>query len=547
MRWVDISVGKKLYATFCAFILFFLITMGAMLFYLDIVNKDAEILSQPSKDGALLAAEVAHLQWAMNVQNFVLQQGKTPLSVPTDGRQCDFGKWFYGPQRQELEQEVPGMRAIFAKVEDVHTKLHATAHTIKEHMDAGRHDEARAFLQSNTLPLLADVQKLLSQSRNLLTDSKDGLLQHLAASVSNALSLAFIAAVIYIIFAITISVLLVRNICKPLTRITTVADKAARGIFEPSAIDRGDEIGRLAKAFDLAGILYNRRPDAPNKPIKGYLQLGKLVIFCVAAILIIATLINRNPLILLSGLGAMAAVLMLIFQDTILSLVASLQIGSNDMVRIGDWIEMPSQNADGDVIEIALHTVKVRNWDKTITTLPVRKLITDSFKNWRGMQEAGGRRIKRSLFIDQRSVRFLEDAEVVRLEEFVVLNRYLEHKRKELAEWNRKLEEMGARPVNERRVTNLGTFRAYAEEYLRHNPHIRQDMTLLVRQLQPGATGIPLEIYCFTNDTRWAVYEGIQSDIFDHLLAILPVFGLRVYQQCSDLSGMVPPANGFPG
>ncbi|WP_294505509.1 mechanosensitive ion channel family protein [uncultured Victivallis sp.] len=303
----------------------------------------------------------------------------------------------------------------------------------------------------------------------------------------------------------------------------------------------------LAKAFDLAGILYNRRPDAPNKPIKGYLQLGKLVIFCVAAILIIATLINRNPLILLSGLGAMAAVLMLIFQDTILSLVASLQIGSNDMVRIGDWIEMPSQNADGDVIEIALHTVKVRNWDKTITTLPVRKLITDSFKNWRGMQEAGGRRIKRSLFIDQRSVRFLEDAEVVRLEEFVVLNRYLEHKRKELAEWNRKLEEMGARPVNERRVTNLGTFRAYVEEYLRHNPHIRQDMTLLVRQLQPGATGIPLEIYCFTNDTRWAVYEGIQSDIFDHLLAILPVFGLRVYQQCSDLSGMVPPANGFPG
>ena len=269
MRWVDISVGKKLYATFCAFILFFLITMGAMLFYLDIVNKDAEILSQPSKDGALLAAEVAHLQWAMNVQNFVLQQGKTPLSVPTDGRQCDFGKWFYGPQRQELEQEVPGMRAIFAKVEDVHTKLHATAHTIKEHMDAGRHDEARAFLQSNTLPLLADVQKLLSQSRNLLTDSKDGLLQHLAASVSNALSLAFIAAVIYIIFAITISVLLVRNICKPLTRITTVADKAARGIFEPSAIDRGDEIGRLAKAFDTTSAIIKEKLGVSEGLMRG--------------------------------------------------------------------------------------------------------------------------------------------------------------------------------------------------------------------------------------------------------------------------------------
>lgn len=298
----------------------------------------------------------------------------------------------------------------------------------------------------------------------------------------------------------------------------------------------------LSKLLDLIDILYNRRPDAPNKPIKGYLQLGKIVIFAVAVILIVATLINRNPLILLSGLGAMAAVLMLIFQDTILSLVASLQLGSNDMVRIGDWIEMPSQNADGDVIEIALHTVKVRNWDKTITTLPVRKLITDSFKNWRGMHDIGGRRIKRSLYIDQRSVRFLDEAEIHRLEDFVVLNDYLERKRRELADWNRELEEKGAKPINERRVTNLGTFRAYVEEYLRSNPRIRQDMTLLVRQLQPGATGIPLEVYCFTNDTRWAVYEGIQSDIFDHLLAILPVFDLRVFQQCSDTSGMVIPS-----
>jgi len=194
------------------------------------------------------------------------------------------------------------------------------------------------------------------------------------------------------------------------------------------------------------------------------------------------------------------------------------------------------------VIEIALHTVKVRNWDKTITTLPVRKLITDSFKNWRGMQETGGRRIKRSLYIDQRSVRFLDEAEMQRLEDFVVLNDYLERKRRELAEWNRELEQQGAKPINERRVTNLGTFRAYVEQYLRNNAHIRQDMTLLVRQLQPGATGIPLEVYCFTNDTRWAVYEGIQSDIFDHLLAILPIFDLRVFQQCSDTSGMVIPS-----
>ena len=276
----------------------------------------------------------------------------------------------------------------------------------------------------------------------------------------------------------------------------------------------------LAKILDLVEITYSRRPDAAAKPIKGYL-------------------INRNPLILLSGLGAMAAVLMLIFQDTILSVVAGVQLGTNDMVRIGDWIEMPSQNADGDVIEVALHTVKVRNWDKTITTIPVRKLITDSFKNWRGMQETGGRRIKRALYLDQRSVRFLDDAEIRRLEDFVLLDDYLEHKKKELADWNAELARRGAKPINERRVTNLGTFRAYVEQYLRNHPGIHQEMTLLVRQLQPGATGIPLEVYCFTNDTRWAVYEKIQSDIFDHLLAILPVFDLRVFQQCSDTSGMV--------
>jgi Small-conductance mechanosensitive channel len=295
----------------------------------------------------------------------------------------------------------------------------------------------------------------------------------------------------------------------------------------------------LGKLLDLIDLVYRHRPDASSKPIKGFLQLGKIVIFVVAAILIISMLVNRNPLILLSGLGAMAAVLMLIFQDTILSLVASLQLGSNDMVRIGDWIEMPSQNADGDVIEIALHTVKVQNWDKTITTIPVRKLITDSFKNWRGMSESGGRRIKRSLYIDQRSVRFLDDAEVGRLEEFVLLDDYLDRKRKELSEWNARLEIQGAKPINERRVTNLGTFRAYVEQYLRSHSRIHQEMTLLVRQLQPGPTGIPLEIYCFTNDIRWGVYEGIQSDIFDHLLAILPIFDLRVFQQCSDTSGMV--------
>ena len=299
----------------------------------------------------------------------------------------------------------------------------------------------------------------------------------------------------------------------------------------------------FAALLDLINSVYQRRPDANSKPIKGYLQVLKILITVVAVIMIISTLLNRSPMFLLSGLGALAAVLMLIFQDTILSLVASVQIGSNDMVRVGDWIEMPSQNADGYVIDIALHTIKVQNWDKTITTLPIRKLITDSFKNWRGMTEAGGRRIKRSIYLDQKSIRFLNENDISHLKEFVLLDDYLEQKKLELAEWNKKLIESGAKPINCRRVTNLGTFRAYIGQYLRNHPRIHQDMIIMVRQLHPAANGIPLEIYCFTNDIRWDIYEGIQADIFDHLLAIIPEFGLRVFQQCSDSSGfIVPPA-----
>ena len=301
-------------------------------------------------------------------------------------------------------------------------------------------------------------------------------------------------------------------------------------------------IARAATAgVDLIDVTYARRPDARNKPIKGYLQLLKLVIGGVAIVLGIAALIDRNPLILLSGLGAMAAVLMLVFQDTILSLVASVQLGSNDMVRLGDWIEMPSHNADGDVTEIALHTVKVQNWDKTITTLPVRSLITESFKNWRGMTESGGRRIMRSIHLDQRSIRFLDEEEIKNLTQFVLIDEYLHEKQQELIEWNAKLEGKGADPVNSRRITNIGTFRAYVYQYLRSLSTINQDMTMLVRQLQPTSTGLPLQIYCFTSDVRWAVYENTQADIFDHLLAILPEFDLRVFQECSDLSGKAMP------
>ena len=289
----------------------------------------------------------------------------------------------------------------------------------------------------------------------------------------------------------------------------------------------------ISHVLTLLNTLYERRPEALHKPIKGYLQVVKIVVFAIATILMIALLIDRSPLILLSGLGAMAAVLMLIFQDTLLSLVASVQISSNDIIRVGDWIEVPQLNADGDVIDIALHTVKVRNWDNTITSIPTKRFITDSFKNWRGMQESGGRRIKRSLMVDQQSVHFLNDEEKQRLRRFRLLTEYLQEKQQEIDAWNEQLQEQGKEPVNTRRITNLGTFRAYIDRYLRNHPGIHQNMTLMVRQLAPAPDGLPLEIYCFTNSTAWTVYEGIQADIFDHLLSIVPEFGLRVYQHPS--------------
>lgn len=284
----------------------------------------------------------------------------------------------------------------------------------------------------------------------------------------------------------------------------------------------------LSALLNFLNALYQRRPDAARRPIKGYMQLLKLLLFAVATIMIVASLTDRSPLILLSGLGAMAAVLMLIFQDTLLSMVASLQISTNDIIRVGDWVEMPQLNADGEVIDVALHTIKVQNWDKTITSIPTRRFITDSFKNWRGMQESGGRRICRSLRLDQNSVRFLTEAEVEHLAGFNLLREHLGSKQIELAEWNSHLQDCSE--LNLRHLTNLGTFRAYVLQYLRRHPHIRQDTTLLVRQQPPSAEGLGLELYCFTNTTVWADYEGIQGDIFEHLLATLPAFGLRVFQ-----------------
>ena len=286
----------------------------------------------------------------------------------------------------------------------------------------------------------------------------------------------------------------------------------------------------LGVALDIVNALYNQRPIAASRPIKGYIQLVKLGIYLIAGILIIATLIDKSPVILLSGLGAMAAVLMLVFQDTLLSLVASIQISANGLVKVGDWIEMPNLNADGIVIDVALHTVKVQNWDRTITTFPTRRLISDPFKNWRGMQESGGRRIKRSIYIDQTSIHFLTEQESLNVHRLRLLQHYLASKEKEIADWNSRLDDAKNGFINRRRLTNIGTFRAYVEQYLLNHPKIVKNDTILVRQMDPGATGLPIEIYCFTATTVWNDYESIQSDIFDHLYSILPQFGLFAYQ-----------------
>lgn len=305
-------------------------------------------------------------------------------------------------------------------------------------------------------------------------------------------------------------------------------------------------ISNLAQAFivlmltisstqflNLVSYFYEKGPNANDKPIKGYIQISKIIIYLIAVLLIAALLINRSPVILISGLGAAAAVLMFIFQDTLLSFVASVQISSGQLIRIGDWIQMPQLNADGFVIDIALHTVKVQNWDKTITSIPTKRFISDTFINWRGMQESGGRRIKRSILINQHSIRFLTAEDRKRLKELKLIYSYIVNKEDEISYWNKKLEEKGDTTINHRKLTNIGTFRAYVERYIKNHPDIRQDMTMLVRQMEPTAEGLPIEVYCFTNTVAWVNYEAIQSDIFDHLLSIVDEFGLTVYQSPS--------------
>ncbi|MGA9574257.1 MAG: mechanosensitive ion channel domain-containing protein [Lysobacterales bacterium] len=277
-------------------------------------------------------------------------------------------------------------------------------------------------------------------------------------------------------------------------------------------------------------VIYQDFRAAKEIPIKGFIQVLKLVLYFVTGILVIAILLNKTPVYLLSGIGALAAVMMLIFRDAILGFVAGIQLAANRMVSVGDWIEMPNYGADGDVLEVALTTVKVQNWDKTITTIPTYALISESFKNWRGMSESGGRRIKRSVSIDMSSIKFCDEEMLKRFAKIQYISSYIEKTKNELQEFNQEAKVDTASLVNGRRMTNIGTFRAYVKAYLQNHPEINKDMTFLVRQLPPSENGIPIEIYVFSRDTVWANYEAIQADIFDHVLAVVPEFDLRVYQ-----------------
>ena len=268
-------------------------------------------------------------------------------------------------------------------------------------------------------------------------------------------------------------------------------------------------------------------------PVKSVIQVLKLISYSIAAIAVVSLIIGQSPSLLLGSLGAMTAILMLVFKDPILGLVAGIQLSANQMLARGDWIEMPKYGADGDVLEVALTTVKVQNWDKTITTIPTYALITESFKNWRGMSESGGRRIKRSINIDISSLRFCDQEMLDRFSTIRYITEYVEKKRQEITSWNSERKVDALDLINGRHLTNVGTFRAYVIAYLRNHPMIHQDMTFLVRQLEPAEHGLPLEVYVFSRDQEWSNYEAIQSDIFDHILAIAPAFDLRIYQSLS--------------
>lgn len=297
-------------------------------------------------------------------------------------------------------------------------------------------------------------------------------------------------------------------------------------------------VGAIASDALLSTLhdIYNTFPISGKIPVKGYMQVLKLVIYFLIGIIILSNILNKSPVVFLSSLGAMTAILMIIFKDAIMGLIAGIQLTANNMVRPGDWIEMEKYGADGDVVDMSLTTIKVRNWDKTITTIPSYALISDSFKNWRGMQESGGRRIKRAVYIDMTSIGFCSNEMLERFKKIQYIAEYIDRKKREVDEYNKNFKIDQSDPVNGRRLTNIGIFRAYIVAYLKNHPFINKDMTFLVRQLSPTANGLPIEVYVFCSDKTWANYEAVQSDIFDHILAALPRFDLKVFQYPTTLS-----------
>ena len=305
----------------------------------------------------------------------------------------------------------------------------------------------------------------------------------------------------------------------------------------------------ISALFTAVYQVYSEREQYRDKPLKGLLQTAQVILFFIGAIIIISILINQSPMVLLTGLGASAAILMLVFKDSIMGFVSGIQLSANNMLKVGDWIEMPKYGANGTVIEVTLNTVKVRNWDNTITTIPPYLLVSDSFQNWRGMRESGGRRVKRSINIDMTSVRFCTPEMLAKYRKIQLLKDYVEQTEEVIEKYNVENGIDNSILVNGRRQTNLGVFRAYLTAYLKSLPDVNQELTCMVRQLQPTDRGIPIELYFFCALKDWVPYEGVQADVFDHVLAIIPEFDLQVFQSPSgrDFQRVLPAASEEKG
>jgi miniconductance mechanosensitive channel len=292
--------------------------------------------------------------------------------------------------------------------------------------------------------------------------------------------------------------------------------------------------------LDALGAIYETYDISRSRPIKGYLQVTKIIGGMIAGILILSIILDKSPIYFFTGLGAITAILILIFRDTILGFVAGIQVTTNNLVQIGDWIEMPKYGADGDVIDISLHTVRIQNFDRTITTIPTYALVSDSFKNWRGMVMTGGRRIMRDVYIDIKSIKFCDEEMLDRFSKIQILREYIEQKKEEIEKYNKEYNIDPEVPVNGRRMTNIGTFRAYITRYLGRHPKIHKGLISMVRQMPSGEKGVPLQVYAFTNDTNWVNYEAIQADIFDHILSVATYFDLKIFQFPSELTLKIP-------